>query len=160
MKLSRRFEKSEVFAILDSLEDRFALCVENIIKPLQTQFEEFQEILQQGSQAVDTALEQYITMENEIQGLQVTKSKIQDKLMELENTQHFRNLKFQGFPELSEGPSDLGTFMMSWLSKVLQLEESVTPAIERTCHTGSWTRNRNGPPQRYCGLLYGHPDQK
>lgn len=68
------------------------------------------------------ALEQSITIQGEVRDLQTGEEHIFNRLMDLENSHRFKNLKYRGFPESAEGNSGLTCFLTFWLAKELQLE--------------------------------------
>lgn len=140
--------RSEMVDILDVLETRFAQKVELLLKPLQSQIQEFKTTLQEVSQTAEMALEQSITSQGEVRDLQAGEQRIMDRLLDLENSHRFKNLKFRAIPEKAEDNTELTCFMASWLATELALENGVAPMIERAYRQGSRTNRKNNTNPR------------
>lgn len=128
--------RSELTDILDSLEGRFAQKVESLLKPLHSQLQELKSSLQAVSQTAESALEQAITTQEEIRSLQSGEKRTHERLLDLENSYRFKNLKFRGFGDSAEGTVDLPIFLASWLATELNLEKGILPEIDRAYRIG------------------------
>ncbi|KAL8174462.1 UNVERIFIED_CONTAM: hypothetical protein K2H54_046112 [Gekko kuhli] len=130
-----------------AIADQVKQAVQQAIQPLSDDLKAITTTLSKVAQAAETALETATTTQEEIQQLQRTEDWTRSKIMSMDNKLREKNLKFRNLPENVEQESDLKTFLASWISKALQLEDGVQPLIDKAYRLGPTQRKNEKFPR-------------
>ncbi|KAL8182314.1 UNVERIFIED_CONTAM: hypothetical protein K2H54_052762 [Gekko kuhli] len=110
-----------------AIADQIALA----IKPLSDDLKSITSTLSEVAQAAEAALETATSTQEEVRQLQRTEDWTRSKILYLEDKMREKNLKFRNLPEKAEESGDLKTFLATWISKHLSLEDGVVPLIDK-----------------------------
>ncbi|XP_060094828.1 uncharacterized protein K02A2.6-like, partial [Heteronotia binoei] len=114
-----------------------------ILKSITDQISSLQITLQEATATANSALETGLTNQEEIRHLQRQERWATDKILALDNKARERHVKLRGFEEHEEGTSELASFLASWFSTALQLEDGIAPYIVRAYRLGSTFSSRS-----------------
>lgn len=103
--------------------------INNLLKPFTEHLDQLSLNLQQVAKMAEGASAVALAQQEEIKVLQATNENLHELPVILNNRFRFFNLKLRGILEEEEGNTDLISYISGWLSKSLELEEEVTPAL-------------------------------